>query len=397
MKKRSLRDIDVAGKRVLVRVDFNVPLDRDSGAITDDSRIRAALPTIRYLTERGATVVLCSHLGRPKGRPDPKLSLAPVAARLDEILGSPVPLASGCVGDAVEAEVAAAPPGGVLLLENLRFHAEEEANDPTFAKALASLADVYVNDAFGAAHRAHASTEGVTRYLPSSAGFLLEQELDALGGIVESPERPLAAVSGGAKVSDKLALLEHMVEKVDVMIVGGGMCATFFKARGYEIGDSLLEPEMIDAAAGIERRAAERGVSLLLPEDVVVADRFAADACAKTVAATEIEPGWMLLDVGPRALASFGAALRPCRTVVWNGPMGVFEMPRFAAGTKGMAEIVAGLDATTVLGGGSTAQAVYELGLADRVTHVSTGGGASLELLEGKTLPGVAALPDQST
>ena len=397
MKKRSLRDIDVAGKRVLVRVDFNVPLDRDSGAITDDSRIRAALPTIRYLTERGATAVLCSHLGRPKGKPDPKLSLAPVAARLGEILGSPVPLASGCVGVAAESEVAAAPPGGVLLLENLRFHAEEEANDPAFAKALASLADVYVDDAFGAAHRAHASTEGVARYLPSSAGFLLEQELDALGGIVESPERPLAAVSGGAKVSDKLALLEHMAEKVDVMIVGGGMCATFFKARGYEIGDSLLEPEMIDAAAGIERRAAERGVSLLLPEDVVVADRFAADAFAKTVAATEIEPGWMLLDVGPRALASFGAALRPCRTVVWNGPMGVFEMPRFAAGTKGMAEIVAGLDATTVLGGGSTAQAVYELGLADRVTHVSTGGGASLELLEGKTLPGVAALPDQST
>ncbi len=395
MNKRSLRGIDAAGKRVLVRVDFNVPLDRDSGAITDDSRIRAALPTIRYLTERGATVVLCSHLGRPKGRPDPKLSLAPVAARLGELLGSPVPLASCCVGAAVEAEVGALPPGGVLLLENLRFHAEEEANAPAFAKALASLADVFVNDAFGAAHRAHASTEGVTRYLPSVAGFLMEKELEALGAIVESPERPLAAVSGGAKVSDKLALLEHMAEKVDVMIVGGGMCATFFKARGYEVGDSLIEPDMIEAAAGIERRAAERGATLLLPEDVVVADRFAADACAKTVAASEIEPGWMLLDIGPRALASFGAALLPCRTVVWNGPMGVFEMPKFAAGTKGMAEIVAGLDATTVIGGGSTAQAVYELGLADCVTHVSTGGGASLELLEGKTLPGVAALLDR--
>ena len=283
----------------------------------------------------------------------------------------------------------------MLLLENLRFHAEEEANDPAFAKALASLADVFVNDAFGAAHRAHASTEGVTRYLPSVAGFLMEKELEALGGIVASPDRPLAAVSGGAKVSDKLALLEHMAEKVDVMIVGGGMCATFFKARGYEVGESLIEPEMIEAAAGIERRAAERGAALLLPEDVVVADRFAADACAKTVAAQEIEPGWMLLDIGPRALASFGAALLPCRTVVWNGPMGVFEMPKFAAGTKGMAEIVAGLDATTVIGGGSTAQAVYELGLADRVTHVSTGGGASLELLEGKTLPGVAALLDR--
>ena len=283
----------------------------------------------------------------------------------------------------------------MLLLENLRFHAEEEANDAAFAKALASLADVFVNDAFGAAHRAHASTEGVTRYLPSVAGFLMEKELEALGAIVESPERPLAAVSGGAKVSDKLALLEHMAEKVDVMIVGGGMCATFFKARGYEVGDSLIEPDMIEAAAGIERRAAERGAALLLPEDVVVADRFAADACAKTVAVQEIEPGWMLLDIGPRALASFGAALLPCRTVVWNGPMGVFEMPKFAAGTKGMAEIVAGLDATTVIGGGSTAQAVYELGLADCVTHVSTGGGASLELLEGKTLPGVAALPDR--
>ena len=395
MNKRSLRDIDAAGKRVLVRVDFNVPLDRDSGAITDDSRIRAALPTIRYLTERGATVVLCSHLGRPKGAPDPKLSLAPVAARLGELLGSPVPLASGCCGAAVEAEVAALPPGGVVLLENLRFHAEEEANDAAFAKALASLADVFVNDAFGAAHRAHASTQGVTRYLPSLAGFLMEKELDALGAIVESPERPLAAVSGGAKVSDKLALLEHMAEKVDVMIVGGGMCATFFKARGYEVGESLIETEMIEAAAGIERRAAERGAALLLPEDVVVADRFAADACAKTVAAQEIEPGWMLLDIGPRALASFGAALLPCRTVVWNGPMGVFEMPKFAAGTTGMAKIVTGLDATTVIGGGSTAQAVYELGLADRVTHVSTGGGASLELLEGKTLPGVAALLDR--
>ena len=395
MNKRSLRDIDAAGKRVLVRVDFNVPLDRDSGAITDDSRIRATLPTIRYLTERGATVVLCSHMGRPKGAPDPKLSLAPVAARLGELLGSPVPLASGCCGAAVESEVAALPPGGVLLLENLRFHAEEEANDAAFAKALASLADVFVNDAFGAVHRAHASTEGVTRYLPSVAGFLMERELEALGAIVESPERPLAAVSGGAKVSDKLALLEHMAEKVDVMIVGGGMCATFFKARGYEVGESLIEPEMIEAAAGVERRAAERGAALLLPEDVVVADRFAADACVKTVAAQEIEPGWMLLDIGPRALASFGAALLPCRTVVWNGPMGVFEMPKFAAGTKGMAEIVAGLDATTVIGGGSTAQAVYELGLADRVTHVSTGGGASLELLEGKTLPGVAALLDR--
>ena len=397
MNKRSLRDIDAAGKRVLVRVDFNVPLDRDSGAITDDSRIRATLPTIRHLTERGATVVLCSHLGRPKGKPDPKLSLAPVAARLGELLCSPVPLASGCVGAAVESEVTALPPGGVLLLENLRFHAEEEADDAAFAKALASLADVFVNDAFGAAHRAHTSTEGVTRYLPSVAGFLMEKELQALGGIVESPERPLAAVSGGAKVSDKLALLEHMAEKVDVMIVGGGMCATFFKARGYEVGDSLIEPDMIEAAAGVESRAAERGASLLLPEDVVVADRFAADACVKTVGAAEIEPGWMLLDIGPRALASFGAALLPCRTVVWNGPMGVFEMPKFAAGTKGMAEIVAGLDATTVLGGGSTAQAVYELGLADRVTHVSTGGGASLELLEGKTLPGVAALLDRET
>ena len=335
MNKRSLRDIDAAGKRVLVRVDFNVPLDRDSGAITDDSRIRAALPTIRYLTERGATVVLCSHQGRPKGAPDPKLSLAPVAARLGELLGSPVPLASGCVGAGVESEVGALPPGGVLLLENLRFHAEEEANDAAFAKALASLADVFVNDAFGAAHRAHASTEGVTRYLPSVAGFLMEKELQALGAIVESPERPLAAVSGGAKVSDKLALLEHMAEKVDVMIVGGGMCATFFKARGYEVGDSLIEPEMIEAAAGIEKRAAERCAALLMPEDVVVADRFAADACAKTVAAQEIEPGWMLLDIGPRALASFGAALLPCRTVVWNGPMGVFEMPKFAAGHQG--------------------------------------------------------------
>ena len=385
--------MDVAGKRVLVRVDFNVPLDRDSGAIVDDSRIAAALPTLRYLLDRRARIVLCSHLGRPKG-PDTDLGLAPVARRLGELLDLPVATVGDCIGPEVDAAVAELDPGGVLMLENLRFHPEEEGNDPAFAKALAAVADVYVNDAFGAAHRAHASTEGVARHLPAVAGLLMEKELEFLVKAVTEPERPVAAIVGGAKVSDKVPTLEHMVERVESVLIGGGMSATFFHAKGYEVGASLLEADMADAASGLEERAKAGGTSLLLPIDLVIAERFEAGAPSRTVAAAAVAPGWTIMDIGPQTLALFRSELKKCRTVIWNGPMGVFEMPRFAAGTRGLAETVAGLDATTIVGGGSTAQAVHELGLADRMSHVSTGGGASLELMEGKILPGVAALLD---
>jgi phosphoglycerate kinase len=394
MKKKSLRDVDVAGKRVLVRVDFNVPLDRDSGAITDDSRIAAALPSVRYILDQRCHVILCSHLGRPKG-PDPELSLAPIASRLSELLDMPVATVGDCIGTEVDAAVAGLAPGGVLMLENLRFHPEEEGNDPSFTKALAGTADVYVNDAFGAAHRAHASTEGVAHHLPAVAGFLMEKELDFLGKAVTDPERPVAAIVGGAKVSDKVRVLEHMIDRVESVLVGGGMAATFFYAKGYEVGASLLEAEMADVASGLEQRAKDQGTSLLLPIDVVIAERFEAVAPSRTVAAAEVPPGWTIMDIGPQTLALFRSELKKCRTVIWNGPMGVFEMARFAAGTRGLAETVAGLNATTVVGGGSTAQAVHELGLADRMSHVSTGGGASLELMEGKVLPGVAALMDE--
>jgi phosphoglycerate kinase len=393
MPKKTVKDIVVASKRVLVRVDFNVPLDRETNAITDDSRIREAIPTITYLLGQKAKVILCSHMGRPKG-PNPKESLAPTAKRLGELLGKPVQMAKDCIGPEVEAAAKALAPGAVLMLENVRFHPQEEKNDPAFAKALASLAEVYVDDAFGSAHRAHASTEGVTKHLPSVAGFLMEKELKFLMGAVTNPERPMAAVVGGAKVSDKLAMLEHMADRVDAMLVGGGMCATFFKARGYEIGTSLLEPEMLAKASAVEARAKTRGIPLLLPVDVVIADKFAAEATSKTVAAGAVPPGWMILDIGPKTVELFANEMKRQKTVVWNGPMGVFEMPKFAAGTEGVARAIAGLKATTIVGGGSTAEAIHKLGLASKISHVSTGGGASLELLEGKTLPGVAALMD---
>jgi phosphoglycerate kinase len=393
MNKKSIRDLDVAGKRVLVRADFTVPTDA-AGAITDDSRIREALPTIRYLLDRRARVILCSHFGRPKG-PDPKLSLRPVARRLEELAGRPVKLVADYEGGARDAVWSGVPKDAILMLENVRFHPEEERNDPAFARALAALADLYVNDAFGTAHRAHASTEGVAHYLPAVAGLMMERELHFLNGALLNPARPCAAVVGGAKVSDKGALVERMVELVDAVLIGGGMCATFFKARGYAAGASLAEPEMASRASAIEARAKARGVELYVPVDVVVAERFAADAPARTAAASAVPAGWVIMDIGPQTVARFAQELGRCKTVVWNGPMGVFEMPRFAAGTKGVAQAIAALDAVKIVGGGSTAEAVHQLGLAGRMTHVSTGGGALLELLEGRTLPGVAALLDK--
>ena len=393
MDKKTVRDIDVANKRVLLRVDFNVPKDA-AGAISDDSRIRAALPTIKYLTERNAKVIVCSHLGRPKGV-DQKESLAPIAQRLAQLAQKPVPLAKDCIGPDVEAAVTAMKPGSLLMLENLRFHPEEEKNDAGFAQLLAKLADVYVNDAFGAAHRAHASTAGVARYLPAVAGFLMEKEIQFLGKALANPDKPMAAIVGGAKVSDKVAMMEFLVDKVQAVIVGGGMVATFLQAKKMPIGKSLVEPEMVETAARLERKAKDHGVAFSLPTDLVVGDKFDANAQIKVVPVDGTPEGWMILDIGPATATAYAKQLGQYKTVLWNGPMGVFEMPRFAEGTKKVAHALAALKATTIVGGGSTAEAVYELGLADKISHVSTGGGASLEFLEGKILPGVAALMDK--
>ena len=393
--KQTVRDLDVAGKRVLVRVDFNVPMDKASGAITDDSRIRAALPTITYLRERGARVILTSHLGRPDGKVQDRLRLAPVAARLSELLGAPVATATDSVGPEAERAVQALGDGDVLLLENVRFHPEEEANDPAFARQLAALADVYVNDAFGTAHRAHASTEGVAHLLPAVTGLLMEKELRYLGAAVGEPERPFAAIIGGAKISGKIDVLKNLLGKADLILIGGGMANTFFKAQGHAVGDSLVEDDQIDVATGVLANAEELGTRLLLPTDAVIADAFDANANARTIKVSEGVPaGWRIMDIGPETLRRFTEALAPCKTVVWNGPMGVLEFPAFAEGTLGLARAVAALDATTVVGGGETAAAVAQAGVADQINHVSTGGGASLEFLEGKTLPGVAALND---
>jgi phosphoglycerate kinase len=389
--KKTVRDIDVARKRVLVRADLNVPLDR--GAVADDTRIRESLPTIRYLQEQHAIVIVCSHLGRPKGR-DESLSLAPVAGRLGNLLGGQVLFADDCVGPAAQQVVELAGPGSVVLLENLRFHPEEEANDPDFARELASLADVYVNDAFGAAHRAHASTEGVTHFLPAVAGFLMEKEVRYLSALVANPPKPFAAVIGGAKVSTKIAAIEHLLPKLDLLLLGGGMANTFLKANGTDVQMSMVQSEQVETARQILAKAKERGVRVYLPSDCVAADRFAADADARTVPVGAVPPGYMILDIGPASVAAFDGALRAANAVVWNGPMGVFEMEKFSAGTFGLARAIAALNATTVVGGGETAQVVAQLGLADRFTHVSTGGGASLEMLEGRELPGVAALLD---
>jgi phosphoglycerate kinase len=386
---------DLSGKRVLVRADFNVPLD--GGNITDDTRIRAALPTINDLTAKGAKVILCSHFGRPKGVTE-KLRLTPVAKRLSELLGKEVKKTDDCIGDEVAATVGAMQDGDVILLENVRFYPEEEANDPEFAKKLASVADLYVNDAFGTAHRAHASTEGVTKYLsPSVAGFLIEKELQYLGSAIDNPQRPLAAIIGGSKVSSKIGVIEKLLEKCDKLLLGGGMVFTFYKARGLSVGKSLVEDDKLELAKSLEAKAKERGVTFLLPTDVVVADKFAADANTQTVSVESIPEGWMGLDIGPDSVKTFQNALADCKTVIWNGPMGVFEMEKFAAGTEGIARSLAELTKTgtsTIIGGGDSVAAVEQLNLGEQMSHISTGGGASLELLEGKNLPGIAALDE---
>ena len=389
MKKKTVRDIDVQGKRVLVRVDFNVPLE--GGKVTDDTRIEAALPTINYLLDNGAALILCSHLGRPKGKVVDDLKMDPVAERLSELLGKPVEKLDDCVGPEVEAAVSEMESGDVTLLENTRFHAGEKANDPEFAEQLASLAELYVNDAFGTAHRAHASTEGVAHHLPAVAGFLIEKEIEFLGQVTENPEHPYVAILGGAKVSDKIGVINSLLEKCDTLLIGGGMANTFFEAKGYEMGESLVEDDVVSDAKALLEEAADR---LVLPVDVVIADAFDNDANTQVIEPDEVPKGWRILDVGPKTVDLFKERLSEAETVVWNGPLGVFEMPSFAKGTFAIAESMADLDAMTVIGGGDSAAAVREAGVADEMSHVSTGGGASLELLEGKELPGVAALSD---
>lgn len=396
MNKKTVRDIDVTGKRVLVRVDFNVPLDA-SQHITDDTRIVAALPTIKHLLDNGASVILMSHLGRPKGQVVDTMRLTPVAERLAALLQRPVVISSDAIGLEAEEKAQALQPGQVLLLENLRFHKEEEKNDPEFARQLASLGDIYVNDAFGTAHRAHASTEGVTHYLPGVSGFLVEKEINFLGSTLENPRRPFAAIVGGAKVSDKIAVLERLITIADSILIGGGMANTFLKAQGFEIGDSLFEEAKVDEAKALIAQAQKLGKKFILPPDVVIADRFAADAEHKVVPVQQVPQGWRILDIGPAAIEAFRQALAESQTIVWNGTLGVAEMPAFAKGTNAVIEILVERSqqgATTIIGGGDSAAAVEQSGAASKMTHVSTGGGASLEFLEGRVLPGVAALQD---
>jgi phosphoglycerate kinase len=395
--KKTIRDLDLKDRRVFIRDDFNVPLK--NGVIGDDTRIRASLPTIQYARDAGAKcVVLASHLGRPKGRPNPEMSLRPVADRLTELLGVPVAFASDCVGPEAEAAVRNAPPGGVVLLENLRFHPEEEKNEIGFARGLASLADAYVNDAFGAAHRAHASVEAIVRLMPqAAAGLLMENELRYLGSVLEKPERPFVAVLGGAKVSDKIDVIENLIPRVDRLLIGGAMAYTFFKAMGKPTGRSLVEDDKLDAARDIMRRAQERGLQFLLPSDHVVADKPEAGVATEVLSVDSNAIGnRMGLDIGPVTVAAYTKALRDAKTVVWNGPMGVFEIDEFAHGTIGVAKAVAEVQGTTIVGGGDSIAAVKKAGVADRITHISTGGGASLEFLAGRTLPGVAVLPDKT-
>ena len=393
--KKTVKDVDVRSKRVLVRVDYNVPLDAN-GNVSDDKRITASLPTINYLLEQGARIILCSHLGRPKGEVKKEFSLAPVAKRLKELLPNVnIYFASDCIGEEAQQKAAALKDGEILLLENLRFHKEEEKNDPEFAKKLASLAEIYVSDAFGTVHRAHASTAGVAAYLPAVAGFLIGKELSIMGSALENPERPFVAILGGAKVADKIGVITNLLNKCDTLLIGGGMAYTFFKAMGYEIGDSLLDSESIDLAKQLMETAKEKGVKLLLPVDTVVAKAFAADAEHMTVAANAIPAGWQGLDIGEKTRELFAAEIKNAKTVIWNGPMGVFEFPEFAKGTEAVAKACAECGGTTIIGGGDSASAVKKLGYADKMTHISTGGGASLEFLEGKVLPGVAALNDK--
>ncbi len=397
MSKKTVRDIEVKGKRALVRVDYNVPLDMDTGGISDDIRIRASAPTIRYLADNGVSVILCSHFGRPKGRVVEEMRLKPVVGPLSKHLGLEVAYLWDCIGAEVAQAVGGMRPGQVLLLENVRFHAGEEENDLAFARELASLADLYVNDAFSAAHRAHASTEGVAHLLPSVAGLALERELDMLGGALVDPARPLAAVIGGAKVSDKIAVLEHLAQRVDVLAVGGGMVATLLKAGGRDVGASPVEEDFLEASRRLIARSESGSLRLLLPTDVVVAESFARDAAHRAAPVGEIPGGWLILDIGQESADAYAGALSECRTVVWNGPMGVFEWDAFSFGTRRVAGVLADMKgrATTIVGGGSTAEAVQAFGVDGAMSHVSLGGGASLEFLEGKVLPGVAALPDK--
>jgi phosphoglycerate kinase len=389
MNKKSIKDIDIRGKRVIMRVDFNVPMDK--GVVTDDKRIKASLPTIQYVLEHGASLVLMSHLGRPKGTGfDPEFSLKPASEVLAKLLGKPIQMASDCVGPEVEAMAKALKPGEVLMLENVRFHKEEEKNDPEFARKLAALGDVYVCDAFGSAHRAHASVEGIAHHLPVAvAGFLMEQELEYLGRATSNPERPYIAILGGAKISDKILVVENLLKQCDRLIIGGGMANTFLAAKGCNMADSLVEAGSVETAKSIMSKAGDK---LLLPVDAVIADKFEAEANSQVVDVDKVPTGWRIMDIGPKSLAKFGEALKGARLVVWNGPMGVFEMPKFAEGTFAIAKLLAVSGATTVIGGGDSASAVKKAGVAKQMTHVSTGGGASLEFLEGKELPGVAAL-----
>ncbi len=395
MTKRSITDLALAGRRVLIRVDFNVPIK--NGEIKEDTRIRASLPTIKYAIDKGASsIVLCSHLGRPKGKPAPEYSLRPVAARLSDLIGRPVVFAEDCIGEPAQKAIEKAGPGGVVLLENLRFHPEEEKNDPGFAKALASLADVYVNDAFGSAHRAHASTEGIVRFVKeAAAGFLLAAEIEHLSRVLERPDHPFVAVLGGAKVSDKLEVIENFVPRVDALVIGGAMAYTFFKARGLAIGSSLVEDDLVGAAREIEQRAAERGLRLELPTDHVVAPKPEAGVPTEVLPVGDARiADRMGLDIGPKTIATYRDAIGGARTVIWNGPMGVFEIDAFATGTIEVARAVASISGISVVGGGDSIAAVAKAGVGDRITHISTGGGASLEFLGGRELPGIAALPN---
>jgi len=394
MPKKTIEDIDVTGKRVLLRVDFNVPLDVNTGAISDDSRIQASLPTIKYLIDHKSRIILCSHLGRPKGNVVENLRMAPIAQRLSQLMDVPVSTASDCIGQEVASKVETLKEGDILVLENLRFHAEEEANDAAFARKLASLADIYVNDAFGTAHRAHASTVGVAKYLPAVAGFLMKKELEVMGKLLHDPERPSACLIGGAKVSDKIELLQNMLRRVDILLVAGGMAATFLKAQGYEVGRSLIENDKLGLARKLVQEAQEWRVPFLLPIDVLVAEEIKAGVPTRVVPTTDIPSGSHIVDIGPQSIELFCSELKKCRTIMWNGPMGIYEIPQFAQGTRSIASFLSTINAITIIGGGSSAEVVQEMGLTDKMTHVSTGGGASLRFLEGVALPGVKVLLD---
>ena len=395
MNKKTVKDIDVNSKKVLVRCDFNVPIDSETGKITDNRRIRAALPTIQYLLDHNAKVILCSHLGRPKGEFNLKYSLKPVAEELSKLLNKDVKLAKDVIGESAKELTSNMEEGDVVLLENVRFHKEEEQNDPEYSKALASMAEIYVNDAFGTAHRAHSSTTGVADYLPAVSGFLIEKELEFLGGALENPAHPFVAILGGAKVSDKIGVIENLLDKVDTLIIGGGMAYTFYKAQGHHIGTSICEEDKLDLAKNILEKAQEKGVQLLLPVDNHVSSEYSNNGEEKMVDSTEIPDGFMGLDIGPKTIEKFEEAVKDAKTVVWNGPLGVCEFDKFATGTKAVATMLSKIEATTIIGGGDSAAAIEKLGLADKMTHISTGGGASLEFLEGKTLPGITCLQDK--